>query len=294
MRYSYCEDERGEGEQIGGIGLPAPFGIDPAAQIADQVRPAHLASFRRNKVAVLVGMSRLRTFGPGSAPWVLAGRGGADGGSEEGGLDEFCEFWLRRGSNAASFITSSAINWRTSGGVACHASSLSSAGRCGSSIAVVCRIVRFLATQTRGNCPSLNGYLYRYCIADSYFLAGDYQEAEALFLTLEGAEQDFHCAMVTGWLSLAQIALRRGELAEVVVRLQKANVLGREFKHRRYVGEIHRVWSQVHALRGELSAARASIFEAIDIFERLGMRRELAEAREELRRLDEMGEAPTA
>jgi tetratricopeptide (TPR) repeat protein len=157
------------------------------------------------------------------------------------------------------------------------------------------------STSPNSACTSLHdlrrtAILYRYYIADSHFLAGDYQEAEALFLTLikESAEQDFHRAMITGWLSLAQIALRRGEIAEVVVRLQKADVLAQEFKHRRYVGEIHRVWSQVHALRGELPAARASLSEAIDIFERLGLRRELTEAREELRRLDDLGEAPAA
>ncbi len=40
--------------------------------------------------------------------------------------------------------------------------------------------------------------------------------------------------------------------------------------------------------------AHASLTKAADLFERLGMRRELAEAREELRQIDEMGEAPSA
>jgi len=115
-----------------------------------------------------------------------------------------------------------------------------------------------------------------------------HQEAEALFLTLikESAEQHFHRAMITGWLSLAQIALRRGELAETAVRLQKADTLAQEFKHRRYIGEIHRVWSLVHILRGNLPAARESLAEAIDLFERLAMRRELAEAQLALADLD--------
>ncbi|RRR66874.1 MAG: hypothetical protein EI684_19950 [Candidatus Viridilinea halotolerans] len=77
----------------------------------------------------------------------MAGRGGAEGGSDEGGFDEFCEFWLRRASSAASFAMSRAINWRTSGGVSSHASSLSSAGRCGSSIPIVCRILPIRAMQ---------------------------------------------------------------------------------------------------------------------------------------------------
>jgi hypothetical protein len=39
-------------------------------------------------------------------------------------------------------------------------------------------------------------------------------------------------------------------------------------------------------MRGDLPAARIALAEAIDLFERLGMRRELSEARAELARLD--------
>jgi hypothetical protein len=39
-------------------------------------------------------------------------------------------------------------------------------------------------------------------------------------------------------------------------------------------------------LRGDLPAARAALAEAIDLFEHLGMRRELAEARDELAQLE--------
>ena len=39
-------------------------------------------------------------------------------------------------------------------------------------------------------------------------------------------------------------------------------------------------------IRRDLPAARAALTEAIDLFERLGMRRELAEAREALADLD--------
>ena len=39
-------------------------------------------------------------------------------------------------------------------------------------------------------------------------------------------------------------------------------------------------------MRGDIPAARVSLAEAIDLFERLGMRRELAEARQALADLD--------
>jgi hypothetical protein len=65
---------------------------------------------------------------------ILLGRGRAEGGPEEGGLEEFCEFWFNRASKAATLATSSTMKWRASKGICRQASSLSSAGRCGSSI----------------------------------------------------------------------------------------------------------------------------------------------------------------
>jgi hypothetical protein len=40
-------------------------------------------------------------------------------------------------------------------------------------------------------------------------------------------------------------------------------------------------------MRNDLPATRVALAEAIDLFERLGMRRDLAEARTELARLDQ-------
>ena len=58
------------------------------------------------------------------------------------------------------------------------------------------------------------------------------------------------------------------------------------YHDRRYIAELQRAYFRLHTLRGDLPAARAALAEAIDLYERLGMRRELAEAREELARLD--------
>jgi hypothetical protein len=49
---------------------------------------------------------------------------------------------------------------------------------------------------------------------------------------------------------------------------------------------IQRLYARLHTLRNDLPAARAALVEAIDRFERLGMRRELAEARAALSDLD--------
>jgi hypothetical protein len=67
-----------------------------------------------------------------------------------------------------------------------------------------------------------------------------------------------------------------------------------QFKDRRYMALLQRLYARFHTLRGNLQAARAALEDAIDLFERLGMRRELAEARAELARLDELGRASVA
>lgn len=57
---------------------------------------------------------------------------------------------------------------------------------------------------------------------------------------------------------------------------------------------LYLAFSRLHTLRSDLSAARAALAEAIHLFERLDLRRELAEARAELARLDDLDEAPAA
>ncbi|HEX9439989.1 MAG TPA: hypothetical protein VF909_09915, partial [Roseiflexaceae bacterium] len=63
-----------------------------------------------------------------------------------------------------------------------------------------------------------------------------------------------------------------------------------QYQDRRAIAKIQRLLARLHSLRGDLPAAHASLAEAIDLFERLGMRRELAEARAELARLEAMSD----
>jgi len=61
----------------------------------------------------------------------------------------------------------------------------------------------------------------------------------------------------------------------------------------RSLSHLQYLTARLHILRGDLPAARAALAEAIDLFERLGMRRELAEARTALTDLEgrELAEA---
>lgn len=94
---------------------------------------------------------------------------------------------------------------------------------------------------------------------------------------------------------LARILLEQGDLVTAEDLLRHTRIAVTEYQDRLGVASVHYVTSRLHILRGDIPAARASLAEAIDLFERLGMRRELAEARDELARLDAPAEpAPEA
>ena len=57
------------------------------------------------------------------------------------------------------------------------------------------------------------------------------------------------------------------------------------------MAHIQRLYARLHTLRGDLPTARAALAEAIELFERLGMRRELAAARAALADLNARADA---
>jgi LuxR family glucitol operon transcriptional activator len=91
---------------------------------------------------------------------------------------------------------------------------------------------------------------------------------------------------------LAAIDLDKGNVEDAVERLQEQNAEACTCKDNERLMHVQRLYARLHILRGDLPAAHSSLLEAIDLFERMGMRRELAEAREELARLEaQMAEA---
>lgn len=135
-----------------------------------------------------------------------------------------------------------------------------------------------------------NLVIAKYDIAVYFYHAKRYDEAEELLnqIVTESIKLGYARMPIFGWLSLANIALHKNQISIAEKYLQLAEKRASELKHQRYVAEVHRVWARLHTLQGNLPAARASLAEAIDLFERLGMRRELAEARDELAQLDEL------
>jgi hypothetical protein len=86
--------------------------------------------------------------------------------------------------------------------------------------------------------------------------------------------------------SISDIDLDRGNIESAMKRLVHSSQEAYRHQDRECIAHIQRTYARLHTLRGDLPAARAALAEAIDLFERLGMGRELAEAREELARLD--------
>ncbi len=87
-------------------------------------------------------------------------------------------------------------------------------------------------------------------------------------------------------LRLAELALDNGHVDAADLLLEAVRAKAADYQDRENLALFQPLAARLHTLRGDLPAARASLAEAIDRFERLGMRRELAEARAELARLD--------
>jgi tetratricopeptide (TPR) repeat protein len=85
---------------------------------------------------------------------------------------------------------------------------------------------------------------------------------------------------------LAAIDLDQENMVSAAERLSDSIITAKRYQDRPLIAQIQRSYARLHTQRGDLPAARAALAEAIDLFERLGMRRELAEARAALTDLD--------
>lgn len=85
---------------------------------------------------------------------------------------------------------------------------------------------------------------------------------------------------------LATIDLDTGQIDQAAEKLTQSYAWAQQFNERERLAQVAYQYVRLHTHRGDIPAARTSLAEAIDLFERIGMRRELAEARGELARLE--------
>jgi hypothetical protein len=102
----------------------------------------------------------------------------------------------------------------------------------------------------------------------------------------DALQQDYTRGVLAIQTKLAHIALALGLLEDAMNKLKDSNTMAIQYQDRSHIALIKYGYARLHILRGDLPAARAAFIEAIDLFERLGMRRELAEARAELAQLE--------
>jgi len=107
---------------------------------------------------------------------------------------------------------------------------------------------------------------------------------DLLQTTLRDAlEHSYTRGIVSIQIRLANIALDLGDQEGAAIALHDAQSF--PYQERRHTAEIQRSYARLHIHRNDTLAARAALAEAIDLFERLGMRRELVESRTELARV---------
>jgi tetratricopeptide (TPR) repeat protein len=141
--------------------------------------------------------------------------------------------------------------------------------------------------------PSLDVFYYARCWS-RYWIAACLQRqgllADAQRFAHASLHDSINCRYPEGIFSsqsrLASIYLEQGQLEDAKNLLIASIELAQNYQGRRFIALNHRLYSRLHTLRGDLSAAHAALTEALDLFERLGMRHDLAEAREELTRLE--------
>ena len=135
-----------------------------------------------------------------------------------------------------------------------------------------------------------------YWLGNCLFVQSKWKEARELFLLSlnKAAENGYVRYVLFNQLRLAEIAIGQEDIEGPTVILEDINKKARQYQIREHIARSQFLYARLHTLRGDLLAARVSLAEAIDLFERLGMRRELAEAREEMARLEAQLAAPAS
>lgn len=128
-----------------------------------------------------------------------------------------------------------------------------------------------------------------------HYELGEYEEARAIFQHVLEEANKFgdHRGLIAVPIRIIRIDLDLGNIAKVADRLLDIREKANAIQDRRYLALIEQLYARFNILRGDLPAARTSLAVAIDLFERLGMRRELAETRQELARLEAQFAAPS-
>jgi tetratricopeptide (TPR) repeat protein len=124
-------------------------------------------------------------------------------------------------------------------------------------------------------------------LATCLYRKGLDQEAEQLLSEAlrDAVEHHYVHGIVSIQTKLAHIYLDRNDVDRAHAVLHDAQRAAVHAHEHRHVAALQQCIARLHTMRGDLPAAREALSEALNLFERLGMRRELEEATAELARL---------
>jgi len=126
-----------------------------------------------------------------------------------------------------------------------------------------------------------SGHMVRSWLADCLLARCEWRQAEQLLRVSlnEVTEKNIQRGIIAIRIKLIAIYLEQGRLEEAAVALQAISQLASENLDRQYMAFIQSYYARLYALKNEIVAAKAAYIQAIDLFERLGMRRELKKVR---------------
>lgn len=154
----------------------------------------------------------------------------------------------------------------------------------------------FVSLTSSSNAHLRTNYGRRWLATCLYF-TGEFEEARTVFeeVSKTASQLGHERSLAVSQVMLGYIDVAQNKLVEAEQRLQDNLRRALHYQDRENIARIQLGFARLHMAHGAFSAARTALAEAIDLFERLGMRRGLAEAHEvladlEFRVLAEMNE----
>lgn len=140
---------------------------------------------------------------------------------------------------------------------------------------------------------SPNGFMVRTWLTDCLLAQRKWEDAEALLrISLkEVSDEKIERGIIATRIKLIAIYLEQNKLEEAAAALKEIGQLASENVGRQYMAFIQSYYACLYALQGDIAAARTAYHQAIDLFERVGMRRELKTMYAGLELLDEAANA---
>lgn len=127
----------------------------------------------------------------------------------------------------------------------------------------------------------------KHWLATCLYRQGLLEQAEQVFqeALADASQYGYQRSVVYCQINLATIALEKEMLETAEQLLKNSDKKAHEYHDRRYIAIIQRTFARLYCIRGNYAQALRAFENAIDLFTRMGMLREQAEAKEGLAQL---------